>query len=124
MKPTRLLAIAFSLLTWISAGPLFAEQATVFVVHEYSFDNKPGEVPPENAQTLCGTRCNALSGSFNSYMMPGGWRLVKTEVNKKLEVDIATPFIDGKCICRGDEYTVSRDIPLPPVYAPTQIKTE
>lgn len=102
-----------SLLLSAVATSLFAETTTVFVTREYSFDYAQHPEAPDIAQSLCGTRCNAISGSFDSYMMPGGWRLVKTNDQKKIVLDIAAPFIEGNCICIGEEYEVTRDIPLP-----------
>ncbi len=91
----------------------FAETSTVFVVKAYSYDYTTSPDAPEIARSLCGARCNSISGTLNSYMMPGGWRLVRSPQEKKIILDIETPFIAGKCICSGDEYVVTKDTPLP-----------
>jgi hypothetical protein len=90
-----------------------AEPVTVFVVHHYSFDYATNPKAPEIANSLCGTRCNAMSSTLNSYMMAGGWRLVKSPGEKTITITIETPFIEGNCFCIGEEYVVTKDIPLP-----------
>ena len=95
------------------AVPVLAEPKTVFWVNEYAFDFAANPGAPEIARSICGTRCNALSETYNSFKMPGGWRLVKVHSNKRIVIDIDNPFVKGNCICIGDEYLVTQDIPLP-----------
>jgi hypothetical protein len=53
---------------------------------------------------LCGTCCNALSVSYESYMMTMGWRLTKVEGVTERTVELGNPFLDGQCVCTGEEY--------------------
>ena len=82
------------------------EMVTVFIVSEYRYE--PGETggDPDIGQSLCGTRCNALSVDYLNYVMPGGWRMIKISGNQEIVVDLNNPFMGGKCICIADEYRV------------------
>lgn len=78
-----------------------------FIVSDYRYE------PPEGSSanldiglSLCGTRCNALSGDFASYLKPGGWRMVKTSGNIEVRVELNNPFLAGQCVCVGDEYKI------------------
>ncbi len=86
-----------------------AEPETIFVTQEYSFDYQTNPQAPEIARALCGTRCNALSGNYASYLSPGSWRLIQIGRNVKKVVDLDNPFIAGKCICIGDLYKVGKE---------------
>jgi len=85
------------------------EQETIFVTEEYSFDYQSNPQAPEIAQALCGTRCNALSGNYDSYQSPGGWRMIQIGRDVKKVIDLDNPFIPGKCICIGDLYKVGKE---------------
>lgn len=78
----------------------------VFIVQQYSYE--PGDTGGnrEVGQSLCGTRCNALSGSLASYLKPGGWRLIRTKSNQEVNLELDYPFLKGRCVCVGDEYRV------------------
>lgn len=112
MNTSVILSLCVCLLL-LTAMPVHAEPKTVFWVNEYAFDFAANPGAPEIARSICGTRCNALSETYNSFKMPGGWRLVKVHSNKRVVIDIDNPFVKGNCICIGDEYLVTQDIPLP-----------
>jgi len=82
------------------------EMVKVFIVSEYRYEPGPSGGDLDIGQSLCGTRCNALSVDYLNYVAPGGWRLIKIAGNQQLLVNLNNPFLDGKCICVGDEYQV------------------
>ena len=90
----------------------------VFIVHEYRYEPGGTTENREIGLSLCGTRCNALSDRFANYIKTGGWRLIRTEHNKELAVDLDNPFLDGQCICVGDEYEVDFFDPVAPEERP------
>jgi len=88
---------------------------TVFIVREYRYEPPKGETANlEIGQSLCGTRCNALSSRFEGYIKPRGWRLIKTVGDVEQAVDLDNPFLKGKCMCLGDEYRVDWYDPVIP----------
>ncbi len=104
-------AVVFSVSILLLCRPAHAEPKKVFVVTSYAYDFKSHPNAPQIAQSLCGTRCNALSVDQESYMSPGGWRMVKVKSGQKKVIDISNPFISGKCICVGDDYLVDKEYP-------------
>ncbi|RJQ67141.1 MAG: hypothetical protein C4519_24565 [Desulfobacteraceae bacterium] len=112
MKKTSLFLLLVPFLLPLSAAaaedtPAAQEEmVTVFIVSEYRYE--PGETggDPDIGQSLCGTRCNALSVDYLNYVMPGGWRMIKISGNQEIVVDLNNPFMGGKCICVVDEYRV------------------
>ncbi|MCK9296802.1 MAG: hypothetical protein M0P70_17190 [Desulfobulbaceae bacterium] len=78
----------------------------VYIVNEYRYEPGPSGAHADIGQSLCGTRCNALSVDYLNYVEPGGWRLIKISGNQQLLVDLNNPSLDGKCICIADEYRV------------------
>ena len=101
-----LLVVLLAILTSMAWA---AEPRMIFVTEEYSFDYQSNPQAPEVARALCGTRCNALSGNYDSYLSPGSWRLIQVGRNVKKVVDLDNPFIAGKCICIGDLYRVGEE---------------
>lgn len=93
---------------------------TIFYTDEYYFDRSSNPDAPEIAQSLCGTRCNALSGSYDSYLSPGGWRLIQVGRPVKKVVDLDNPFLQGKCVCVGRVYRVTRENVFDPEWKKTQ----
>jgi hypothetical protein len=87
-------------------GLLPADGDTLFVVQEYRYDPGHADGNREIGLSLCGTRCNGLSDNFDDYTMPGGWRLIRVAENQERTVDLDNPFLQGKCICVGDEYRI------------------
>lgn len=80
----------------------------IFLVKDYRYLPGPaGEVA--TGQSLCGTRCNALSTDYLNYIEPGGWRLIKVAGDRELILELNNPFMDGRCVCVADEYQVLVD---------------
>ena len=107
----RLTVFTLLLMVWVSAAMAAkeprAKPVTIFVTEKYAFDYQSNPEAPKIAQALCGTRCNALSGNYDSYKVPGGWRLIQIGMNVEKIVDLDSPFVHGKCICTGELYQVS-----------------
>jgi hypothetical protein len=82
------------------------EMVRVFIVTEYRYDPCDSGGDPDIGQSLCGTRCNALSVDYLNYVMPGGWRMIKVAGGREMVVELNNPFMGGKCICIADEYQV------------------
>lgn len=106
-----LIALVFLLvaLGWwpcsVAAEPVVGKKA--FMVNDYRYE-PPHEVTGnlDIGLSLCGTRCNALSENFASYIKPGGWRLIKVTSNVVVTVELNNPFLAGQCVCVGDEYLI------------------
>lgn len=84
-----------------------AEPERVFLTEGYRYvPDREGidENTAEIGLSLCGTRCNALSANYESYMMTMGWRLTRVEGSAERSLDLANPFLGGRCICTGGEY--------------------
>jgi hypothetical protein len=81
----------------------------VYIVKDYRYvpGTPPGDL--EIGQSLCGTRCNALSFDYLNVMEPGGWRVIKVASNVELTVELRNPFMKGTCVCLADEYLVKPD---------------
>ena len=92
----------------VGAGAAFAQKERVFIADGHRY--VPEEGQPVDAQQreigqgLCGIRCNALSGYYDSYMMSPGWRLILVASKQERTVELNNPFLRGQCICTGDEY--------------------
>lgn len=92
-----------------------AQPETAFIVRSYRYEPPAGaEADLEVGQALCGTRCNALSSRFESYLKPRGWRLIKTAGDVELAVELDNPFLPGRCLCRGDRYRIDWYDPVAP----------
>lgn len=79
-----------------------------FMVTDYRYEPAEGAtVNPDIGLSLCGTRCNALSEDFASYIKPGGWKMVKIADKIEKRVELNNPFLAGKCVCVGDEYKIN-----------------
>jgi len=90
-----------------------------FMVREYRYEPPEGEEGNRDiGQSLCGTRCNALSDIFGSYLKPRNWRLVKIAGDVEQSVELDNPFLKGKCICVGDEYRIDWFDPIVPENQP------
>ncbi|NTV13108.1 MAG: hypothetical protein HGA96_04130 [Desulfobulbaceae bacterium] len=111
---------------WSEAAEPVAEKKA-FMVTDYSYEPSRGATGNlDIGLSLCGTRCNALSGDFASYIKPGGWRLIKVASKVEIKVELNNPFLAGQCVCVGDEYKIDwydqatySDRPEPP---PPEIK--
>ena len=85
-----------------------AGEERIFIVKDYRYlPGKTGDAT--NGQSLCGTRCNALSTDYLNYTEPGGWRLIKVADDREVLLDLNNPFMDGQCVCVADEYEVRLD---------------
>jgi len=78
----------------------------VYIALEYRYDPGEGGEDSDIGQSLCGTRCNALSVDYLNYTSPGGWRMIKVADRRELTIDPGNPFLTGKCICVVDEYLI------------------
>jgi hypothetical protein len=86
-----------------------------FIVREYRYEPTiASETDQDIGLSLCGTRCNALSGGFGSYIKPRGWRLIKSEGNVERTVALDNPYLKGNCVCVGDEYRIDWYDPVTP----------
>lgn len=94
-----------------SAEGLLAATAgqKLYIVTDYRYLPGKAKADPVMGQSLCGTRCNALSTNYLNIVEPGGWRLIKISDGRALTVPLNNPFMDGDCICVVDEYTVTVD---------------
>lgn len=103
------LLVLFLLLA--SAEGLLAATAgqKLYIVTDYRYLPGKAKSDPVMGQSLCGTRCNALSTNYLNIVEPGGWRLIKISDGRALTVPLNNPFMDGDCICVVDEYTVMVD---------------
>ncbi|MBU0480058.1 MAG: hypothetical protein KKG47_03035 [Proteobacteria bacterium] len=82
------------------------ETEKVFIVSGYRYEPGGDVKQTDVGQSLCGTRCNALSVDYLNYTEPGGWRMIKVADKRELTVDLNNPFLAGECICVADEYIV------------------
>jgi hypothetical protein len=78
----------------------------VFVVKDYRYEPGTAGEDLDLGQSLCGTRCNALSIDYLNITMPGGWRMTRVASDRNLTVPLDNPFMEGMCICVVDEYLV------------------
>lgn len=105
----RLLALLCLLALPLAAQAAEPPEERVLIVKDYRY--LPG-VPAGDEQTgqsLCGSRCNALSFDYLNVLEPGGWRMIKVAADRELTVDLENPFMKGSCICIADEYIVKID---------------
>lgn len=114
--PHLALWLSIALLPCAAAAQQPAEQ--VFVVKDYRYQPASKADDADLGQSLCGTRCNALSIDYQNYMMPGGWRMVLVAAQREVPVSLDNPFMGGTCICVVEEYCVFpedrfRSNPLP-----------
>jgi len=80
-----------------------------YIVNDYRFEPGAATKDAVLGQSICGTRCNALTRNYLNYTVPGGWRVIKTASNQELKVQLDRPRIAGECICIADEYLVIVD---------------
>lgn len=115
------LAVVF--LAWLGQETAIAREEKsqevpkkTFIVREYRFEPqaKVSEKEAAIGLSLCSTRCNALSGIYGSYIKPRGWRLIKTVSDLEKIVDLDNPFLEGKCVCLGDEFSIDWYDPVAP----------
>jgi hypothetical protein len=104
-----LLFIAYSQPLAVSAQNARPSEERVYIVKSYRYDPGSSAGNPETGQSLCGTRCNALSADYLNFTEPGGWRVIKVASDRELTVDLNNPFMSGRCICIADEYLVKID---------------
>ncbi|WP_281184324.1 hypothetical protein [Trichlorobacter lovleyi] len=86
-----------------------AEDVTIYIVSDYRYLPGKAKGDPVMGQSLCGTRCNALSTNYLNIVEPGGWRLIKVAGGRVLTVPLNNPFMGGDCVCVVDEYVVKVD---------------
>jgi len=103
--------LALFLLLASSADLLAAAAADVklYIVTDYRYLPGKDKGDPVMGQSLCGTRCNALSTNYLNIVEPGGWRLIKIADGRVLTVPLNNPFMGGDCVCVVDEYVVKVD---------------
>lgn len=99
---------------WLLTLPLAALAGNpaaehVYIVKDYRYLPGPPAGDSETGQSLCGSRCNALSFDYLNTSEPGGWRIIKVADDRELTVELNNPFMGGKCVCIADEYRVQRD---------------
>lgn len=102
-------ALAAGLLLAVAGSSLGAEKQRIFVADGHRYVPGKAAADTANSETglaLCGIRCNALSGYYDSYLMSPGWRMIKVAEGSERTVDLKNPFLGGHCICSGDEYEV------------------
>lgn len=100
--------VALVVAGWL-VGPAAGQEQEkkVFMVRDYRYEPPEGWTGNQDiALSLCGTRCNAISGDFASYLKPGGWRMLRVASDVVLKIDISNPFLAGQCVCLGDEYKI------------------
>lgn len=86
------------------------EGERVFIVKDYRYQPAEGSgADLQVGRDFCGTRCNALSFNYLNVIEPGGWRMIKITDHSEITVDLGNPFLDGACVCIGDEYVVKID---------------
>jgi len=86
-----------------------AEGERIFLTYGYRYipgSQAVDEAAADIGLALCGTRCNALAADYQSYLMTMGWRLLKVEGVTERVVALNNPFLDGQCVCTGEEYQV------------------
>lgn len=106
----RLLAALWLLMLPVAALAGNPAEEHVYIVKDYRYlppGSSAGDT--ETGQSLCGSRCNALSFDYLNASEPGGWRIIKVADDHELTVDLNNPFMIGKCVCIADEYRVQRD---------------
>lgn len=84
-------------------------EVQLYIVSDYRYEVVPGKGDPVIGQSLCGTRCNALSTNYLNIVEPGAWRLIKIATGYELSLPLNNPFMGGRCICVVDEYMVKVD---------------
>ncbi|MDK9718142.1 MAG: hypothetical protein OEL57_09585 [Trichlorobacter sp.] len=86
-----------------------ATDVKLYIVTDYRYLPGKTKGDPVMGQSLCGTRCNALSTNYLNIVEPGGWRLIKIADGRVLTVPLNNPFMGGDCVCVVDEYVVKAD---------------
>lgn len=106
-----ILALLAVLLLLASASDLLAADADLklYIVTDYRYLPGKTKGDPVMGQSLCGTRCNALSTNYLNIVEPGGWRLIRIADGRALTVPLNNPFMGGDCVCVVDEYVVKID---------------
>jgi len=86
-----------------------AEEERLFFADGYRYEPVGAAVDQATADiglALCGTRCNALSANHDAYLMTMNWRLTKVAGVTERVVPLDNPFLDGRCVCTGEEFRV------------------
>ena len=83
-----------------------SQEEFVYIVNEYRYEPAGSMADSDTGQSLCGTRCNALSVDYKNYLQPRGWRLKRVAKDQELNVDLNNPFITGRCVCVADKYLI------------------
>jgi hypothetical protein len=83
----------------------------IFITDKYSYDYEHNPGASQQAQAICGSRCNAMSDNLNSYLSPMDWRLIKIPGIHTRVINLTEPEVKGQCICRGDEYLAEPEYP-------------
>ena len=89
-----------------TGAPEGKQHENIFLVNAYRYEPGDSGGNVDIGQSLCGTRCNALSADYENYLRPPGWRIIRIAKDKEVTVDLDNPFIGGHCICIADEYIV------------------
>ena len=108
--PPAALLFFFMLALPVCAAELQRDsRESLYVVTDYRFiaGEKGGDA--DLGQSLCGTRCNALSVDRNSFMETGEWSYTRVATGRELTLALDNPFLAGQCICVADEYLVKYD---------------
>jgi len=106
MTSKLLLLVLAGLLTLPLAAAAEETGQKVYLVKDYRYEPGGSTGDPEVGQSLCGTRCNALSSDYLNFIEPGGWRMVKVASDSEVVLDLGNPFMQGECVCLADEYLV------------------
>lgn len=97
-------------LSILLSGFACAEEAkeTFYIVNDYRYT--PGESGDALlGQSLCGSRCNALSSDYRNYTESGAWRMIRIAKDKEVKVDFNNLKVPGTCVCIADEFMIVAD---------------
>jgi len=106
------LGLVTVLVLLISSGVAWAAERSgekFYIVNDYRYQSETDTQNAVIGQSVCGSRCNALTSNYLNYTVPGGWRVIKTASNLELKIQLDQPRIGGECICIADEYLVIVD---------------
>lgn len=82
-----------------------------YIVNDYRYTAPDGgsEDALVLGQSLCGSRCNALSSDYRNYTESGAWRMIRIAKDKEVSIDFGNLKVPGTCICVADEFIVVAD---------------
>ena len=86
----------------VEVEPIFVADGYRYVSGSTAADQTKADL----GLALCGTRCNALSGNYDSFLETMNYRLTKVADVTERVVELNNPFLDGRCVCTGTEYRV------------------